>query len=58
MVSSPRLINPEFEKVARATDQGFPQNRHVRVENGEPVVTPVRAKPAPEGFARFDQLLK
>jgi TnpA family transposase len=51
-------LRSELEKVARATDDGFPENRHVRIEHGEPVVTPVRAKPAPDDFPRFDQLLR
>lgn len=51
-------LRAALQKVALASDQGFPQNRHVRIENGEPVVTPVRAKPAPDGFAHFEQLLK
>jgi TnpA family transposase len=53
-----KQLRSELEKVARATDDAFPQNRHVRIENGEPIVTPVSAKPVPEGFSRFEQLLK
>jgi hypothetical protein len=51
-------LRSELEKVARATNDGFPENRHVRIEHGEPVVTPVRAKPTPDDFPRFDRLLR
>jgi hypothetical protein len=53
-----KQLRSELEKVARATDEAFPHNRHVRIENGEPIVAPVSAKPAPEGISHFEQLLK
>jgi len=48
----------ELQETARATDQGIPTNRHIRIENGEPILSPVRAHPSPEGLAHFEQSLK
>ena len=38
---------------AHKTDQGFPQNEYLRIENGEPVLSPVRGKADPEGLKGF-----
>jgi TnpA family transposase len=51
-------LSAELQKTARATDSGIPTNPHIRIENGEPILSPVRAYTAPEGLARFEQLLK
>ena len=51
-------LRSDLEKQARSTDEGLPQNKHVRIEKGEPIVSPVRAHPEPEGLARFEELLK
>ncbi len=51
-------LRAELEKVARETDAGFPENRHLRIENGEPVLSPVRADADPVGLARMEQLLR
>lgn len=51
-------LRSDLEKTARDTDEGLPQNKHVRIENGAPILSPVRAHPEPEGFARFEELIK
>ena len=43
---------------AHKTDQGFPQNEYLRIENGEPVLSPVRGKADPEGLKAFESRLK
>ena len=51
-------LRSELEETASATDKGIPSNRHIRIENGEPILSPVRAYAPPNGLARFEQLLK
>jgi TnpA family transposase len=51
-------LQSELRETARATDKGIPTNRHIRIEKGEPILSPVRAHPTPDGFARFEELLK
>ena len=51
-------LRAELEKAAQETDAGFPENRHLRIENGEPVLSPVRADPDPVGLAHMEQLLR
>lgn len=51
-------LRADLEKAARTTDEAFPENRHLRIENGEPVLSPVRADPDPVGLARIEQLLR
>ncbi|MDQ2843511.1 MAG: Tn3 family transposase [Acidobacteriota bacterium] len=51
-------LRADLDKTARAADESFPDNRYLRVENGEPVLSPVRADPDPAGLSRMEQLLK
>jgi TnpA family transposase len=51
-------LRSELRETASVTDKGIPSNRHIRIENGEPILSPVRAYPDPNGLARFEQLLK
>ena len=44
-------LQSELREQARETDHGIPANPHIRIENGQPILTPVRADPAPIGFA-------
>jgi hypothetical protein len=39
-----------LEERGRATNKGYPDNRYLRFENGEPMLTPVEAAPGPEGL--------
>ena len=43
-------LRKQLEDRGRATDKGFPDNRYLRFENGEPILTPVEAVPDPEGL--------
>ena len=43
-------LRNQLEAQGRATDNSFPANRHLRFENGEPILTPVEAVPDPEGL--------
>jgi Domain of unknown function (DUF4158) len=47
-------LGRQLEAAAHKTDQGFPQNEYLRIENGEPVLSPVRGKPDPEGLKPFE----
>jgi len=51
-------LQSELREKARVTDKAIPANPHIRIENGEPILTPVRAHPTPLGFPKFDQHLK
>jgi TnpA family transposase len=51
-------LRAELQETSRTTDKGIPENRHIRIENGEPILSPVRAYAAPSGLSRFEQLLK
>ena len=43
-------LRNQLEDRSRITDDSFPENRHLRFENGEPILTPVEAVPDPEGL--------
>lgn len=43
-------LRNQLEERSRLTDNSFPENRHLRFENGEPILTPVEAVPDPEGL--------
>jgi len=51
-------LRADLDKTARAADESFPDNRYLRIENGEPLLSPVRADPDPAGLSRMEQLLK
>jgi len=51
-------LRSELHQAARTADAQFPQNPYLRIEHGEPVLSPVRAHPDPVGLARMEQLLK
>jgi TnpA family transposase len=39
-----KKFKAELEKQCRATDVSFPSNQSVRIEKGEPIITPIRRK--------------
>lgn len=43
-------LRNQLEERSRRTDDSFPENRHLRFENGEPILTPVEAVLDPEGL--------
>jgi hypothetical protein len=43
-------LRSQLEERGRTTDKGFPNNRYLRFENGEAILTPVEATPDPEGL--------
>jgi hypothetical protein len=51
-------LRTELDEAARTADEKFPENRYLRIENGEPVLSPVRADPNPPGLAHMEQLMK
>ena len=38
-------LRSELDKVAHATDDGFPENRNIHIEHGEPVALPSAQNP-------------
>jgi TnpA family transposase len=51
-------LRNQLEERGRAADKGFPDNRYLRFEKGEPILTPVEAVPDPEGLDRSLSLIK
>jgi TnpA family transposase len=51
-------LRRQLEAVARKTDQEFPQNEYLRIENSEPVLSPMRGRADPEGLKAFESRLK
>jgi hypothetical protein len=51
-------LRQQLDTAARKTDQGFPQNESLRIENDELVLSPVRGKSDPEGLKAFESRLK
>jgi len=51
-------LQRELEEMAQKADAGFPDNKHLRIENGEPVLTAAGARPDPAGLREFESLLK
>jgi hypothetical protein len=47
-----------LEAAAKLADEGFPDNEHLQIENGEPVLKRMRRKPEPEGLRKLEQQLK
>jgi hypothetical protein len=41
-------LSYNFSRISRYTDERFPQNESVRIENGEPILSPLCAKHEPE----------
>lgn len=46
-----------LEDAARNTDQTFPANKALRIESGEPILTPVVARPDPESLPELEAVL-
>jgi hypothetical protein len=47
-------LRKQLEDRGRGTDKGFPENRYLRFENGEPILTPVEAaRPQRSGAGAF-----
>jgi hypothetical protein len=40
----------QLEERGRAADKGFPDNRYLRFEKGDPILTPVEAVPDPKDW--------
>jgi TnpA family transposase len=51
-------LKARLASTASATDRGFPENEHVAIVNGEPVVKRLRAHEAADGAALLENLLK
>jgi hypothetical protein len=51
-------LKARLAATATATDQGFPDNEHVEIVAGEPVVRRLRARDGPDGTAFLEQLLE
>jgi TnpA family transposase len=46
-----------LEEEAHSTDRTFPANKSLRIERGEPMLTPVAAIPDPESLAELEALI-
>ena len=51
-------LRNQLEERGRAADKSFPDNRYLRFEKGEPILTPVQAAPDPDGLDRSLALIK
>src|SRR4051795_7351258 len=51
-------LKARLAATASATDRGFPENEHVEVVGGEPVVKRLRAREGADGAAFLERLLK
>jgi len=51
-------LKARLAATASATDQGFPDNEHVEIVDGEPVVKRLRARDGADGTAFLERLLK
>lgn len=51
-------LKTRLAATASATDRGFPDNEHVEIVDGEPVVKRLRAREAADGAAFLERLLK
>jgi TnpA family transposase len=52
------VLKARLAAIASATDQGFPENEHVEIVDGEPVVKRLRARESADGAAFLERLLK
>lgn len=51
-------LEARLAATASATDRGFPDNEHVEIVDGEPLVKRLRAREAADGVAFLERLLK
>jgi TnpA family transposase len=51
-------LKARLTRTANATDSAFPENEHVEIVDGEPVVKRLRAREAADGTALLERLLK
>lgn len=51
-------LKARLTRTADATDSAFPENEHVEIVDGEPVVKRLRAREAADGTALLERLLK
>jgi TnpA family transposase len=51
-------LRNQLEERGRAADKSFPDNRYLRFEKGEPILTPVQAAPDPDGLDQSLALIK
>ncbi len=47
-------LKSELEQIARETDQAFPHNQSVRIENARPTIQRPKKKAIPKGLARLE----
>jgi TnpA family transposase len=50
-------MQARLTRTAQETDQAFPENHHVRIENGEPVLRRPKKAPPPAGLATLEATL-
>ena len=51
-------LRNQLEERGRAADKSFPDNRYLRFEKGDPILTPVQAAPDPDGLDQSLELIK
>jgi TnpA family transposase len=51
-------LQAALRQTAADTDRGYPDNAHLEIENGVPVLKRLKRKPDPDGRARLEQMIK
>jgi hypothetical protein len=51
-------LHANLRETAIEIDRAYPENAHLEIENGVPVLKRLKRKPDPEGRARLDQMIK
>jgi hypothetical protein len=50
-------LRTQLQAAAKLTDDGFPDNEYLRIENGKPVLKRLQRKPEPDGLLQLEQQL-
>jgi TnpA family transposase len=53
-----KALQHRLEEAALKADRGFPENEHLRIENGEAILKRLRRQPDPVGLRSFERQLK
>lgn len=56
--ASVQQLQASLRQTAIETDRAYPENVHLEIENGIPMLKRLKRKPDPEGRARLEQMIK
>jgi len=56
--ASVQRLQASLRQTAIETDRAYPENVHLEIENGIPMLKRLKRKPYPEGRARLEQMIK